>query len=114
ISAVNASIAYNGSEQFTATGTYSDLSTAPLTGQVTWNSSNAAAATIGVNGIAAGVAAGQSNISATLSGIASNTFALTVTAGTAASITAVNGSGQSAIAGTAFASNLQAIVKDAG
>src|SRR2546422_61984 len=56
--------------QFLATGTYSDNSTANITAQVTWSSSNLAAATIGAGtGLAKGVAAGSTNISASLNGV---------------------------------------------
>ena len=65
-------------------------------------------------GLATAVAVGQTNITATLSGVTSNSFQLTVLAGTPASISVYGGSAQSAIAGTAFAGLLQAVVKDAG
>ncbi len=79
ISAPNSSLVIGNSEQFTATGTYSDGSTADLTGQVAWNSSNAQAATIDAAGLATAVARGTSDITAALGGITSNTFVLTVT-----------------------------------
>ena len=79
ISAPNASIAMGTSEQFTATGTYSDNSTANITSQVTWSSSNTSAATISATGLAAAVAAGPTNITASLGSVTSNLFSLTVT-----------------------------------
>jgi hypothetical protein len=72
-------ISPGGAQQFTATGTYSDSSTQNLTSQVTWNSSNPSAATINANGLATGVAAGTTTISATLGGVSGNTL-LTVQA----------------------------------
>jgi hypothetical protein len=79
ITAPSASLAKGTTEQFTATGTYSDGSTANITSQVTWASSVPATATINAAGVATAVAVGSTNISASLSGITSNSFALTVT-----------------------------------
>ena len=75
----NPTIAAGLTQQFTATGTYSDATTANLTGSVTWASSNTAAATINSSGLATGVAAGTSTISATLGAVSGSTT-LTVTA----------------------------------
>src|SRR5439155_24570974 len=73
--------------QFLATGTYSDNSTADITTQVTWKSSNLAAATFGAGtGLAKGVGAGSSRISASLNGVTSNTLPLSVTAPTAPNV----------------------------
>ena len=76
-------------EQFTATGTYSDSSTQDLTTQVTWASSNTSVASIsntaGSQGLASGVASGSSTISAMLGGVAGSTV-LTVTAAALESI----------------------------
>ncbi len=66
-------------QQFTATGTYSDDSTANITSSVTWNSSNEATAIISASGLATGVAAGTSDLSATLDSITSNTATMEVT-----------------------------------
>jgi alpha-tubulin suppressor-like RCC1 family protein len=81
---LNMSIAAGATQQFTATGHYSDASTRDLTSQVIWASSQVAFATIssvaGTNGLATGVAAGTTVISATL-GPVSATTNLTVTAG---------------------------------
>jgi PKD repeat protein len=72
-------------EQFTATGTYSDGSTQPITSVVTWSSSLAKVAIIsntsGSNGLATSAGVGTSVITAT-SGTVSDTTTLTV--GTAA------------------------------
>jgi hypothetical protein len=114
ISATSASLAYNNTEQFTGTGAYSDNSTANLTSQVAWSSSAPAVAAIGAGGLATAVSAGQTNITATQGSVTSNSFQLTVVPGTAAGISVVSGSGQSAAVGTAFAGQLQALVKDGG
>ena len=87
-----ASIALGMSQQFTATGVYSDTSTQDLTTAVVWSSSSQAVATIdnasGKNGLAASVSAGTTTISAALGNISStNSPTLTVTAAKLASIT---------------------------
>jgi hypothetical protein len=114
VSANSMSLVYNNTEQFTATGTYSDTSTADLTSQVVWSSSPPGVATVSSSGLATAVAAGQTNITATQSGVTSNSFQLTVLPGTPASISVSSGSGQSATVGMAFAGQLQALVKDGG
>ncbi len=87
ITAANNSIARGTGEQFTATGTYGDNSTSNITTQVTWNSSNAAVATIGANtGLATAAATGSTIITASLAGVTSNMFMLTVTPATLTSI----------------------------
>lgn len=85
ISPAASSIPVNTSQQFTATGTYSDGTSRDLTALVTWASSANGIATIDVNGMAAGVAAGTTNISATLGAVANSTT-LTVNAPAIASI----------------------------
>lgn len=71
-------------QQYTATGTYSDHSHQNLTTSVTWSSS-AATATIAATGLATGTSAGPTTISATL-GALSGSAPLTVTAPTLLSI----------------------------
>jgi hypothetical protein len=70
-------------EQFTATGTYSDSTTNNLTTSVTWSSSNTDVATIsntsGSNGLATLLAAGQTTITAASGSITGSTL-LTVQA----------------------------------
>jgi hypothetical protein len=67
-------------QQFTATGTFSDASTEDLTTQVTWASSTASVATIDATGLATGVTPGTSTISATLDGITGSTSLLVISA----------------------------------
>jgi hypothetical protein len=62
-------ITKGGTEQFTATGTYSDHTTKNLTSQVTWTSSKTGIATIKAGGLAKGVAQGVSTITAKLTSI---------------------------------------------
>src|SRR3979490_3262856 len=76
-----ASVGLGGTIQFTATGTYSDSSTAAITSQVTWNSATTAVATItSPGGLATGVTTGTSQITATLGTVVSPAVTLTVTA----------------------------------
>ncbi|HKI98016.1 MAG TPA: Ig-like domain-containing protein, partial [bacterium] len=75
-----ASIAVGGTQQYTATGIYSDRTTQNLTPQVSWSSSAPSVATVSAGGLATGVAAGSTTITATLSGI-SGSASLQVTGG---------------------------------
>jgi len=67
----------NGTQQFTATGTYSDSSQQDITGSVTWSSSDTSLATVRGTGLATGVAAGNVNLQAR-SGSISGSTSLTV------------------------------------
>jgi trimeric autotransporter adhesin len=84
------SVAVGTTQQFVATGTYSDNTTQALTSSVTWASATEAKATISnaaaSKGLATAIAAGPSVISATLGAISGNTT-LTVSPGTLVSIT---------------------------
>lgn len=82
VTPANPSISMVSTQQFTATGTYSDGSHADLTGTVTWTSGTPAAATIAAGGLATGVLVGSSVITATLGAISGNTT-LTLTGITA-------------------------------
>jgi trimeric autotransporter adhesin len=66
------------SQQYTATGTYSNGSTADITSQVTWKSSSTTIATISSSGVAIGIAAGTTDITASMSGITSSALTLKV------------------------------------
>ena len=85
ITPANPSIAKGTSQQFTATGTYSDNTTQDLTSSVTWNSSNTGAATISASGLAASAAAGTTTISAAAGSITGSTT-LTVSSATLVSL----------------------------
>ena len=82
VSATSASITAGSSDQFNAIGTFSDGSSQNMTNSVTWTSSIPAVATISGAGLATGVAAGSSNITAAHTGITSNVLPLIVTAAT--------------------------------
>jgi hypothetical protein len=68
-----------GTQQFTATGTYTDGSTQNITTLVNWTSNNSGVATISASGLATGIASGNAIISASL-GSASSSVTLTVAA----------------------------------
>ena len=85
----NPTIQTGATQPFTATGTYSDGSTPNITTQVTWASSSTAVATITTSGLAtAGVSAGNTTISATLSGKTGSTV-LTVQAAQAPTLLSI-------------------------
>ncbi|MFC2003424.1 Ig-like domain-containing protein, partial [Chloroflexota bacterium] len=73
------SVVAGRTQQFMATGTYSDASTANLTALVTWTSSDTSKATIAAGGLATSLAAGTTQITATKDSISGSTT-LTVTA----------------------------------
>ncbi len=89
VTPVNPSIASVTKQQFTATGTYSDTTTQDITASVIWGSSDTNVATIsntlGSQGLATGIASGDTTITATQDTIAGNTT-LTVTTATLQSI----------------------------
>ena len=68
----------NATQQFKATGTYSDGSKKDITSQVTWTSSKTNIATVSASGLVTAIAAGNTSIMATLSGINSTVVPLTV------------------------------------
>ena len=76
----------SSTQQYTATGTYTDGSTQNLTSVVSWSTGNAAVATIGATGLATGVGAGTTAVMA-MSGSISGSTNLTV--GTAPTLTSI-------------------------
>jgi len=82
----SAGIALGTTQQFTATGTYTDHSTQSLTTQVTWMSANAPVASLSAAGLAASLATGTSAITASFGSITSAPAILTVTPATLVSI----------------------------
>lgn len=79
VTPATASIAVGGVQQFIATATYADNSKAIITGSATWTSASTATATVLNTGIANGIAAGSSSITATAGG-QSGSALLSVTA----------------------------------
>jgi uncharacterized protein YjdB len=81
------SIALGTTQQFTATGTYSDLSTANITTSATWASSVPGTASISAGtGLAHGLVAGTTQITAMLGTVVSASIPLKVTTATLKSI----------------------------
>ncbi|WP_164885316.1 beta strand repeat-containing protein [Geovibrio thiophilus] len=85
-----ASIANGFDQQFTATGIYTDGSTADITETAVWDSSNGAVATVsntaGTKGLASSLSAGSTQITASVGMISSGASTLTVTPATVQSI----------------------------
>ena len=73
ITPANPTIGVGTTQSFTATGTFSDQTTVNLTTQVAWASSDTTKAVIATNGLATGVAAGTTTITATLNGVSGST-----------------------------------------
>jgi len=80
VTPTSASITAGATQAFTATGTYSSGPTQNITTSAAWTSSSTTVATIASTGVATGVAAGTTNITAKSGSITSNAAALTVTA----------------------------------
>jgi uncharacterized protein YjdB len=72
-----ATIALDDTQQFTATGNFSDGSTEDLTDQVTWTSSEVSVATMKADGLASTAGTGMTTITATMNGV-KGTATLTV------------------------------------
>lgn len=66
VTPANATNLVGATQQYTATGTYSDSSTQNITSQVTWTLSSTGVATINASGLATAVSAGSTTISAGL------------------------------------------------
>ena len=77
VSPVGPAIVVGGAQQFTATGFYNDASVKDLTAIAVWSSSDTTKASVNNSGVATGVAAGPSAITATSAGI-NGTTALNV------------------------------------
>ena len=74
----SASVAVGRTQEFSATGTYSDNFTRDLTATVTWSTSDESVATIDPSGLASGIAEGEVTITAASNGV-NGSAALTVT-----------------------------------
>jgi uncharacterized protein YjdB len=75
VTPVNPTIQAGSTQQFTATGTYSDGSTQNVTAQVVWSSSNTNVATINNSGAVSGLTAGTSIITAAIGSLNDHTTA---------------------------------------
>lgn len=85
VAPANPSISMGTTQQFAATGTYSDSHTQNLTSTATWASNTPSTATVNAAGLANSVGSGTATISATLGTVAGSTV-LTVTPSTLVSI----------------------------
>jgi hypothetical protein len=87
VTPATSSIARNGTQQFTATGTFSDGSKQNVTTTATWSSSNGNLATIGPgSGLARGISAGSVQVKAAFGSVSSTAVSLTITSATLKSI----------------------------
>jgi Bacterial Ig-like domain (group 2). len=82
--AVPVALAVGATQQFMVTGINWDGSTADISSQVTWASDTPAAATISSTGLAAAMAVGTANITASMSGITSRPITINVVAAASA------------------------------
>jgi len=73
------SVANGLSQQFIATGTYTDTSSADISNTVSWNSVDTGVASISSTGLASALSVGTTDISASLNGITSASETLTIT-----------------------------------
>jgi WD40 repeat protein len=99
----SANILTGNTQQFSATGTYSDGSMQNLTNQVAWASANTTVATLNASGLASGIGNGATTISALQGGI-SGSSNLTVQASLAINTTSL----PSATVGTVYSTTLAA------
>jgi len=106
-----ATIPVGGTQQFTATGNYSDGSEADLTTIVTWTSLDPTVATIGSTGLATGLSIGEATIKATLDSL-SDTATLTVIEAGAVSVTIEKVVARDIRLGARY--NIQAKIKNTG
>lgn len=86
ITPIESSIQINGQQQFEAVGTYSDHAKADITSSVIWSSTDANVATIASGGVATGVSAGATAITAEMGSVTSNSAVLDVKTATLTSI----------------------------
>lgn len=73
-------------QQYAATGTYTDGSAPDISGAVAWRSSDATKVDIGATGLATAVGVGSANVTAALDGVTSNASSFTVTRAVVVSI----------------------------
>lgn len=104
VTPASASVINGATRQFIATGTYSDGSTADISAQATWTSSDPTKATVNSSGLAVGAGVGSATITATR-GVLSGSANLSVTAAPLALNTTSLPAG---IVGTAYTATLAA------
>jgi hypothetical protein len=104
VSPTNSTLITGGSQQFTATGTYSNGGPQDITSQVTWTSTNTAVATVNAAGLVTAVSPGVTAIFSTMNSVTGSTL-LTVQTGPL-SITSTSLAGD--FVNTAYAATLSA------
>ncbi len=118
VSPLNGSVQPSSTQQFMATGTYSDNSTGDVTSQTEWTSSNPAVATISSAGLATGVALGNTTISGncqcyvvnTNLTVSSQAATITSIAVTPATASIATGSTQQFVATATYSNNTTQII----
>ena len=120
VSPATPSIAIGATQQFVATATYSDSTTANVTTSASWTSSNPAIAKITSPGLASALAAGSATITATIDGVSGGasltvpppavTKTLTSVAVTPATVTFAIGAAQQFIATATYSDSTTANV----
>ncbi|RTL13412.1 MAG: hypothetical protein EKK54_00020 [Neisseriaceae bacterium] len=80
-------------QQYTAMGTFSDGTSLNITSSVSWSSNNTAVATISASGLATPVAAGNTNIKASVGNVTSPAVSLTVSSAALNSISVTSTTG---------------------
>ncbi|WGG49851.1 ice-binding family protein [Rugamonas sp. DEMB1] len=109
VTPANASVVVGAGQQFVATATYSDNSTAIISNTAVWSSNAAPVASVNSSGMASGVAVGSANISASAAG-KSGSALLTVAASlptppAAASLNLGRAASFAVLAGTSITNN---------
>ncbi len=74
VTPTNPGIAKGATEQFTATGTFSDGSMSDLTASASWSSSNPMVASVSATGLATGAATGVTTVAASVNSITGSTL----------------------------------------
>lgn len=108
VTPASATVAINGSQQFIATANYSDSSTAIISNTVLWSSSSTAIGTVASSGLATGLVAGSSTITASAggkSGTAVLTVSAVVTPPVVASLNLRSAASFAVLAGTSITNN---------
>nr|NIW47304.1 hypothetical protein [Gammaproteobacteria bacterium] len=100
IAPASSAISQGSTTTLNATATYSDGTSADISSQVSWASSNSGVASIDGLGVVTGVAEGTADITASLNGITSSVSSITVNVATLSSIEITPASATSTTSGT--------------
>jgi uncharacterized protein YjdB len=73
VTPANPTVNVGNTQQFTATGTYSNGTSSVITSSATWTSSSSTIATVNSSGLATGLSTGNVTITATSNGVSGNT-----------------------------------------